>query len=70
METTKVFMKGRSQAVHIPKKYRFNAAKVEIRRQGNGILLSPITSKEALKDFLDMPCCPDFSLDRSCICDY
>ncbi len=65
METTKVFMKGRSQAVHIPKKYRFNSAKVEIRRHGSGILLSPIINKEALQAFLDLPYCPDFSVDRS-----
>ena len=65
METTKIFMAGRSQAVRIPKKYRFNASQVEIRRQGNSIILSPISDKEAaLRAFLAMPPCPDFQIDR------
>lgn len=65
METTKVFMSGHSQAVRIPKKYRFNTTEVEIRRQGDSIVLSPITDKKAaLKAFLEMPAFPDFQIDR------
>ena len=64
METAKVFMTGRSQAVRIPKKYRFNTTEVEIRRQGNNIILSPISGKDALQAFLEMPPCPDFQIDR------
>ena len=65
METTQIFKIGRSQAVRIPKKYRFNAAKVEIRRQGDSIVLSPIADKEAaLRAFHEMPTCPDFQIDR------
>ena len=65
METAKIFMTGRSQAVRIPKKYRFNTDEVEIRRQGNSIILSPISDrKAALRAFLEMPTCPDFQIDR------
>ena len=64
MEIAKIFMTGRSQAVRIPKKYRFNAAEVEIRRQGNSIILSPISGKDALRAFHEMPTCPDFQIDR------
>lgn len=64
METAKIFMTGRSQAVRLPKKYRFNTCEVEIRRQGNSIILSPISSKDALRAFLEMLPCPDFQIDR------
>ena len=64
METAKIFMTGRSQAVRIPKKYRFNAAEVEIRRRGNSVVLTPISGKDALQAFLDLPGCPDFRIDR------
>ena len=64
METAKVFMTGRSQAVRIPKKYRFNTAEVEIRRRGNSVILTPISGTDALQAFLDLPGCPDFKIDR------
>ena len=65
METTKIFMTGRSQAVRIPKKYRFNTDEVEIRRQGNSIILSPIFDKKAaLRAFHELPTFPDFQIDR------
>ena len=65
METAKIFMTGRSQAVRIPKKYRFNTDEVEIRRQDNSIILSPISDrKAALQAFLEMPAFPDFQIDR------
>ena len=72
METAKLFTSGRSQAVRIPKKYRFKGTEVEIHRQGNSLVLTPIseedklqTSQEALlQAFLEMPCFPDFQIDR------
>ncbi len=65
METTKIFMVGRSQAVRIPKKYRFKASEVEIRREGDSIVLSPIVDKQAaLRAFLALPPCPDFQIER------
>lgn len=64
METAKLFMTGRSQAVRIPKKYRFSGTEVEIKKQGNSIILSPISGKDKLQAFLEMPNFPDFTIER------
>lgn len=37
----KVFLTGRSQAVRIPKKYRFTTSEVYIEQVGEQIILSP-----------------------------
>ena len=42
MQTAKVFTSGRSQAVRIPKEYRFDAEEVFINRVGDAIILMPI----------------------------
>ena len=42
MEKAKVFWTGRSQAVRLPKDYRFAAAEVRIRRHGAAVILEPI----------------------------
>lgn len=44
METTKLFMNGRSQAVRLSQKYRFKGSSVAIKPVGNGLLLLPITN--------------------------
>lgn len=41
METTKVFTSGRSQAVRIPKAYRFTENEVYINKIGDAIVLTP-----------------------------
>ncbi|MBO4619864.1 MAG: AbrB/MazE/SpoVT family DNA-binding domain-containing protein [Victivallales bacterium] len=64
METAKVFMTGRSQAVRIPKKYRFNTSEVQIQKKGNKIILSPIDRKKLLEKFLSGPAFPDFEVPR------
>jgi antitoxin VapB len=38
----KLFQNGRSQAVRLPKEFRFEGDRVRIRRVGNGVLLEPI----------------------------
>ena len=40
MHTAKLFMNGSSQAVRLPKEFRFNGDFVYIRRQGAEIILS------------------------------
>ena len=45
METAKIFETGRSQAVRLPKKFRFNADEVVIQQLGDAGLLVP---KESL----------------------
>lgn len=39
MEKAKIFENGRSQAVRLPKKYRFNSEEVVISRLGNAVML-------------------------------
>lgn len=51
METAKIFENGRSQAVRLPQKYRFQADEVVIQKLGDAVLLVP---KESLwNTFLD-----------------
>lgn len=44
MDTAKVFWTGRSQAIRLPKAFRFDASEVRIRRQGNSVILEPIAN--------------------------
>lgn len=67
MATAKVFWSGRSQAVRLPREYRFEGSEVRIRRLGQAVLLEPVTEDwtwlEALVGGFD----PDFvqaALDR------
>ncbi len=41
MEIAKLFTNGKSQAVRLPKKYRFEGHEVYIKRVGNAIVLIP-----------------------------
>ena len=43
MGIAKVFWSGRSQAVRLPKAFRINAEMVNVRRQGDAIILEPVT---------------------------
>ena len=38
----RVFMTGRSQAVRLPKEFRFDTDRVAIRRDGCNVILSPL----------------------------
>jgi antitoxin VapB len=56
METAKLFASGRSQAVRLPKAYRFEGEAVVVKRFGSGVLLLPMaapwaTMTEALGEF-------------------
>jgi antitoxin VapB len=42
VDTAKIFTTGRSQAVRLPKAYRFNTSEVTIERQGDAVILRPI----------------------------
>lgn len=51
METAKVFVNGRSQAVRLPKKFRFDTDEVIVQQLGDAVLLVP---KESLwKTFME-----------------
>jgi len=56
MEIAKVFQTGRSQAVRLPKAFRFNGTEVAIKSFGRGVLLMPIDNPwdvmlEAVNEF-------------------
>ena len=45
MLTAKLFENGRSQAVRLPKEYRFNGDEVAINKVGNIVMLMPKENK-------------------------
>jgi len=55
MPTAKLFSSGRSQAVRLPKAFRFQGTEVRIRRHGAAIILEPV---EAGWDWLDSVAAP------------
>jgi len=64
MDTARLFQSGRSQAVRLPKGYRFAGTEVVLKRFGNGVLLLPVrdpwqTLAEGLDAFE-----PGFTLSR------
>jgi antitoxin VapB len=55
METAKIFMNGRSQAIRLPKKFRFKGSEVYIKKVGDVVMLIPYHAPWAmLKDSLVM----------------
>ena len=42
MDTARLFQSGRSQAVRLPKEYRFAGTEVIVKHFGNGVLLLPV----------------------------
>ena len=64
METAKLFMSGRSQAVRLPKAYRLAGTEVFIKKVGNALVLIPQTDPwETLVQSLD-EFEPGFQLER------
>lgn len=64
MDTARLFQSGRSQAVRLPKEYRFAGTEVVVKHFGNGVLLLPVddpwqTLEAGLAAFE-----PGFSLSR------
>lgn len=49
--TAKVFTNGRSQAVRIPKEYRFDTDEVFVNKIGEALILTPQTSLAAAFDY-------------------
>ncbi len=41
IDTAKIFTTGRSQAVRLPKAFRFSTKEVTIERHGDGVILRP-----------------------------
>jgi antitoxin VapB len=64
METAKIFMSGRSQAVRLPKAYRLPGREVFIKKMGNAIVLIPESNPwQSLFDSLEM-FEPSFKIER------
>lgn len=63
----KLFRNGSSQAVRLPREFRFDGDKVRIRRVGTGVLLEPIVEDvEAwLAELKNIPADPDFMKERN-----
>lgn len=61
----KLFLHGRSQAVRLPKAFRFEGTEVYVRRMGDDVVLSsrPKASMQSLVDALDA-FDPGFVLER------
>jgi antitoxin VapB len=50
MATAKLFWSGRSQAVRLPKEFRFPGEEVRIRRHGSAVILEPLVEDWAWLD--------------------
>ena len=53
----KIFWTGRSQAVRLPKEFRFDGDTVRVRRDGSSIILEPVHDwpEDYLESFADVP---------------
>jgi virulence-associated protein VagC len=51
MVTAKLFANGRSQAVRLPKSFRFSGKEVSVRRDGDAVVLEPIKGAKWPRDF-------------------
>ncbi len=51
IHVAKIFMSGCSQAVRLPKDFRFDCDEVYVRKHGEGIIISP--KKSSWDDFFD-----------------
>ncbi len=68
--TTKLFLNGRSQAVRIPKAYRFEGVtEVIVRRQGDSLIITP--ARKTWQSYADeAPATDDdFMTDRPALLD-
>ena len=65
METARIFQSGRSQAVRLPKEFRFAGAEVSVQHFGAGVLLLPIDNPWAMLDAALASFEPGFTLERA-----
>lgn len=61
MPTARVFWSGRSQAVRLPKDFRFEGDVVRIHRHGAAVILEPIPADWSWLDALTGPIDADFA---------
>jgi antitoxin VapB len=51
VRTAKLFRNGRSQAVRLPKEFRFEGDEVRIRRMGESVVLEPVAPTGHARDW-------------------
>ena len=68
-DTAKVFISGRSQAVRLPKEYRFKGSEVYIKKEKGKVILSEKPQKSWAEIFKDFKGDPDFSVNRELLKD-
>lgn len=49
----KLFRNGRSQAVRLPREFRFSGREVSIRREGDAVILEPIKRRSWPRGYWD-----------------
>ena len=59
MDTAKLFQSGRSQAIRLPKAYRFTGGHVFVKRVGSAVMLMPETGSWDIM----FDACDEFSKD-------
>lgn len=64
MDTARIFQSGRSQAVRLPKAFRFSGNEVGVRHFGNGVLLLPVDEPWAMLEAALAGFEPGFSMTR------
>lgn len=60
MQTARLFWSGRSQAVRLPKEFRFSGNAVRIRRHGGAVILEPLDDDWSWLDAIAGPLDKDF----------
>lgn len=64
MDTARLFQSGRSQAVRLPKEFRFSGTEVGVKHFGNGVLLMPTDNPWGILEAGLNAFEPGFQLDR------
>ena len=65
MSIAKLFINGKSQAIRLPKKYRFQGTEVAVTPFGRGVVIQPIiNSWEEVFKQIKLNSRADFLLDR------
>jgi antitoxin VapB len=61
-KTAKLFRNGNSQAVRLPREFRFQGDEVRIRKEGDAVILEPLNAdvKKWLAEILQNPMSKDF----------
>lgn len=65
MTTAKLFWTGNSQALRLPKAFRFSGSEVRIRKQGERVIIEPITTDWSFLDDIHTIGKPDPSFEEA-----